>query len=83
LDFRARKLSTADQSTGNLSLYININSASIEILKQLPGIGEKTAERIVDFRAKNGPFKTVRELLLVKGIGQAKFDRIKEYIFIE
>lgn len=48
---------------------ININTATAETLTQLKGVGEKLANSIVQFRKENGPFKSVADLELVKGIG--------------
>jgi competence protein ComEA len=48
----------------------------------LPGIGEKTAEAILQMREKNGKFRKLEELKKVKGIGEKKFEKIKKYIFI-
>ena len=62
---------------------IDINEAGIEKLILLPGIGEKTAENIVNYRIKNGDFKFINDLLLIKGIGKAKLKKIKKYIFIK
>jgi len=61
---------------------ININTASIEELISLPGIGPKTAERIYEYRKKHGKFKDVNELLNVKGIGPKKLEKIKPYIYL-
>ena len=83
MDFRARKLSEAENSKGNLNPKVNINIASTETLMQLPGIGQKTAEKIIAFRKQNNGFKAIADLMLVKGIGEAKFNRIKEFIIIE
>lgn len=83
LDFRARKLAEADNSKGSLNIKININNASIETLMQLPGIGQKTAEKIIAFRKQNNGFNSISDIMLVKGIGEAKFNRIKEFIIIE
>lgn len=59
---------------------ISINAASAEQLSELPGIGPSTAERIVAYRQENGYFQTVEDLMQVKGIGQAKFDKLKDRI---
>lgn len=58
----------------------NINTASIEELIQIPGIGPKTAGKIVEYRTLHGKFKELNELLEVKGIGQKKLDTMKDYI---
>jgi competence ComEA-like helix-hairpin-helix protein len=55
---------------------ININTARKEDFMRLPGIGETTAERIVQYRRDHGPFSTLEELMNVKGIGKKKFERI-------
>jgi comEA protein len=62
---------------------ININSADIELLKSIPGIGIKTASNIISYRNKVGNFNNVDDLLEVKGIGKKKLANIKKYIYIE
>ncbi len=62
---------------------IDINQAGMEKLILLPGIGEKTAENIVNYRTENGDFKFLNDLLSIKGIGKAKLNKIKKYIFIK
>ena len=61
---------------------ININSADINELTMLPGIGEKTAEKIIELRTERGKFKKIEELMDVKGIGEAKFNKIKKFVYI-
>ena len=61
---------------------ININSASVTELQALPGIGAKTAELIVEYRQKNGPFKKIEELMNVRGIGEKNFLNLKGQITI-
>jgi comEA protein len=61
---------------------ININTASASELESLPRIGPKVAQRIVDFRTKNGSFKTVEELMKVQGIGEKIFAEIKDRITV-
>lgn len=62
---------------------INLNKATATELTQLKGIGMKYAERIVEFREKNGPFKNVEDLLNVQGIGQKTLDKNKDRITVE
>lgn len=57
---------------------VNINTADKETLMTVKGVGEKRAEAIIAFRAQNGPFKSVDELVLVQGIGQAIVDSNRE-----
>lgn len=62
---------------------ININTADNNLLTELPGIGEKTAEKIIALRNKKNGFNALDELKEVKGIGDKKFDKIKNLIKIE
>jgi len=62
---------------------ININTASQTELESLPGIGPVLAERIIDYREKNGPFKTKEALKNVKGIGDKTFADLADKITIE
>lgn len=59
---------------------ISINSAEIEELVFLPGIGEKTAEKIIEYRIQYGSFLKLEDIMNVNGIGKAKYEKIKEYI---
>ena len=61
---------------------ININTASKTELMSLNGIGEVKAEAIIDYRNKNGNFKSIEEIGNVKGIGDVIFAKIKNYITI-
>jgi competence protein ComEA len=61
---------------------IDINRAEPWLLEALPGIGEVLAQRIVDYRSQNGPFKRIEDLLKVSGIGEATFEKIKDYITV-
>ncbi|HEY6212358.1 MAG TPA: helix-hairpin-helix domain-containing protein [Vicinamibacterales bacterium] len=65
-----------------LATPININTASATELDSLPGIGAKTAARIVEYRQKNGPFKKVEELMNVRGVGEKNFLKLKEHITV-
>lgn len=61
---------------------VNLNQASTEELIALKGIGPKMAERIIAYRKEHGPFKTVDQLVQVKGIGNAKFQKLKDQIAV-
>jgi comEA protein len=64
-------------------LVININEADITELQKLKGIGQTYAQRIIDYRQENGEFRTVEELLNVKGIGKKRLDDIKAFITLK
>jgi competence protein ComEA len=59
---------------------VNINSASLEELDTLPGIGPTTAQKIIDYRDENGPFSTIEDIMNVSGIGPATFEEIQDLI---
>ncbi len=61
---------------------INLNLATLDQLETLPGIGRKTAERIIEHRTKNGNFKKIEELMNVKGIGEKSFLKLKPMIVV-
>jgi competence protein ComEA len=64
------------------STVININTATPAELDGLPGIGAKTAARIVEYRQKNGPFKKIEELMNVRGVGEKNFLKLKDRITV-
>ena len=61
---------------------VNINTAPARDLEALPGIGAKTAARIVEYRQKNGPFKKIEELMNVRGVGEKNFLKLKGQITV-
>ena len=61
---------------------LNLNAATLEQLETLPGIGRKTAERILEYRTKSGGFKRIEDLMNVKGIGEKSFLKIKPLIAV-
>lgn len=63
------------------TLMVNINTATVDELRTLPGIGEVTAQTIVDYRNKT-PFKKIEDIKNVTGIGDSKYNRIKDYICV-
>lgn len=65
-----------------ITLLVNINTASAEQLTALPGIGERYAQNILDYREENGPFETKESLLNVEGIGQNRLEAILDYITV-
>jgi comEA protein len=61
---------------------VNINTATASELETLPRVGPKIAQRIIDFRTKNGNFKKVEEIMKVQGIGEKVFEEIKDLITV-
>ncbi len=61
---------------------VNINTASATEIVALPGIGAKTAARIIEYRQKNGPFKKIEELMNVRGVGEKNFLKLKGQIAV-
>jgi competence protein ComEA len=61
---------------------VNLNSASAEQLQSLPGIGPATAKSILEYRTKVGKFNRIEEIIKVKGIGEKKFQKIKDRLVI-
>lgn len=62
---------------------VNINTGGVEELKALPGVGDLLAQKIIDYREENGKFKTVDDLKNVSGIGDKKFESMKEYVSVK
>lgn len=65
-----------------VSFPVNINTADMDTLTALPGIGQVLAERIVAYRRQNGPFRAVEEIMKVEGIGEKKAEAILELITV-
>lgn len=70
-----------ESKTEEISI-VNINTASIEELDSLPGIGSSKAQNIIDYRNVNGKFGSIEEILNVNGIGTAIYEQIKTYITV-
>ena len=65
-----------------VSLPIDINTANLSELMELPDIGEVLAQRIIDYRAENGPFDTIEDIMKVYGISDKRYAKIKDLICI-
>lgn len=61
---------------------LELNTATVEQLQEVPGIGPRTAEAIVNFREKSGPFRRIEDLLAIKGITQPKLDKMRPYLSV-
>jgi comEA protein len=81
--FLATKKQVKEGKSGIFTKKININKADEKELTKLPGIGPSLARRILDHRAVSGRFRSLEQLMEVKGIGSKKFGKIKPYIRLE
>ena len=70
----------SNESEGN---KININTADLDELDKIPGVGEATANKILNYREENGQFKSIEEIKNVNGIGEKKFENMKELICVK
>jgi len=70
------------RSSGTASAPINLNTASVAQHETLPGIGKATAERILEYRQKNGSFKKVEDLMNVRGVGEKSFLKLKPLVTV-
>jgi competence protein ComEA len=70
----------ADAKEGKKGTVVNVNTADAGQLALLPRVGPSVAQRIVDYRKKNGPFKSTDDLMLVQGIGEKTYELIKPYV---
>jgi competence ComEA-like helix-hairpin-helix protein len=62
---------------------VNLNTADAAQLALLPRVGEKAAQRIIEYRTQHGPFKKTSDLMQVKGFGEKSYERISRYIVVE
>lgn len=72
--------SSAEKEEDVISAKININTANLKTLQKLTGIGPTYAKRIIDYRIEHGSFKSIDELLKIKGIGKKRLEKIKPFI---
>lgn len=75
--------STRKKSSAMPGFPVDINTAGKEDLMMLPGVGEKTALRIIETRARLKGFKSANDLLMVKYIGEKKFEKLAGYIIVK
>ena len=76
------KAGSSSKARATAANPVNLNSASAAQLQTLPGIGASAAQRIVEYRQKNGSFKKIEELMNVKGIGEKSFLKLKPLITV-
>jgi competence protein ComEA len=79
---QAKTAPPATAKPATAATLVNINSAAVTDLEGLPGVGAKTAARIIEYRQKNGPFKKVEELMNVRGIGEKNFLKLKPQLTV-
>lgn len=76
-------IESQNTNSSQKSNKVNINTASSQHLDSLPGIGPSTADKIISYRDKNGRFNSIQDILNVSGIGESKFESIKDLITVE
>ena len=81
-DFTNIHIHVPQESEKHSPQKVDLNRAEPWLLEALPGIGEVTARRIVDYRNENVPFKRIEDLLYVKGIGEDTFEKIRDYVTV-
>lgn len=74
---------TSQKKEVGKEVKVNINTATVEELKTLKGIGEKKAEAIIEYRKKNGSFKNKEELMKVRGIGKKLYESFQERVIVQ
>jgi competence protein ComEA len=79
---QTRRTKTADQAAAKPTVQVNLNTATVADLQELPGVGAKVAARIVEYRQKQGPFKKIEELMNVQGIGEKSFLKLRPQITV-
>ena len=72
----------SDAKTAQSGGMVDINTAGVEELMSVPGIGEVIAQRIVEFREKNGAYASVEDLIKVQGIGEKSLEKLRPYVTV-
>ena len=78
----AQSKAPAPKPTATVAAPVNLNTATAEQLATIPGVGPKMAERIIDYRQKNGGFKKIEDLMNVSGVGEKSFLKMKPLITV-
>ena len=78
----AQSKAPAPKPAATAAAPVNLNTATAEQLATIPGVGPKMAERIIDYRQKNGGFKKIEDLMNVKGIGEKSFLKLKAHLSV-
>jgi competence protein ComEA len=76
------RTTTPTKTVATAAAPVNLNTATAEQLATIPGVGAKTAERIIEYRQKNGGFKKVEDLMNVSGVGEKSFLKMKPLITV-
>ena len=82
-DYTVSVQEKTDEITAPTRVLVNVNTANAEELETLTGIGPALAQAIIDYRAGHGAFRSAEDLLLVKGIGEAKLEGFRAEITLE
>jgi len=78
----AQSKAPAPKPVATATAPVNLNTATVEQLSTIPGVGPKMAERIIDYRQKNGGFKKLEDLMNVSGVGEKSFLKMKPLITV-
>lgn len=76
-------VTNSNSNNKDTKIMVNINTASNSELQQIPGVGQVIADRIINYRKEKGKFKDISEIKEVSGIGDAKYEKIKQYIYVK
>ena len=74
---------TLNEPESNNDNKININTADLSELDSLPGFGQVTAQKIIEYRQEHTRFNSIEELMNIKGIGEKKFNNVKDHIYVQ